>query len=562
MIKAPSKLLSVGVAITFATALFMTSNARIVPVARAHDAYASLPTLHMSFWNSKGKLARRLDPALINSTNEYDTIEMVYDNLVVIGTDDKVHLQLASKYTVNKAHTVYTFTIRPDAKFSNGDPVTAADEEFSIKRTLDPKTASDVATTYLGVLKGAADFNAGKSTDLPGVKVLGTRVIQFILDKPYAYFLKTLTYPTADPLDPKVVSGQIAAPTNNYITNNCPGNVATGPFMFQCFGNDFFPSGQTPSYTLVPNKFYYGKKPTYKIFMLAYADVPTQYKAYLAGTEDAAYIPTAFLSQWAKSPQELKTLTSTVFYLSPAFKSAPFSDVHCRLAVAYGIDRVTVDSKILHHAVNPIYSVLPPHFVGYYTGADSPHFNLKKAKQEFQACSLNSTPITLKYATTGTDSDNEAAAYVSMLTNVGFNIKVQPLQENDWLNVVGNGQTEDKTNTTLVINGWQQDYPDPQDYMENLLTCSSSYNITGWCSQKFDALNQKADFETNVKKRAAIYIQMQKIAIDQAASWITLWNGVGYALHKPYVKGLTLSVAFADIVAKNLDWGSVTVGKH
>lgn len=561
MKKAPSRILSVGVAATFATALFMTSGAR--PQVQAHSTQASLPTLRMTYWASKNHLARRFDPALINATNEADTIELVYQNMVQIGTDDKVHLVLAKSYTVSKNHKVYTFTLRPGVRFSNGDKMTAADVVFSIKRALDPKTASDVAPTYLGIIQGATEFNAGKATTLSGVKAIGSNKVQISLTKPYAYFLKTLTYTTADVLDPKVVSGKTASAQNNYLTNNCDGNVGTGQFKLKCYGSSFFPSGQTPSYTFVPNPLYWGKKAHIQIVMHAYDTGDTVYKAYLANSEDVTGIPTADLAKWKKSPQYHKQPTSAIFYLTPNVKSAPFSDKNCRLAVSYGIDRNTIDNKVLHGANTPAYTVVPKGFLGYFNNKQL-HYNLKTAKSFFNKCALKSTPVQLKYATGSADADNEFAAIASMLGKVGFSIKLDALDENDWLNVVTNPL--DKTNTQIVANGWQQDYPDPQDYVENLLSCDvqgpgpTSYDISGWCNSTFTKLDKQADVELNSKKRAALYVQLQKIALNDGI-WIPQDVTNDFFLWKPYVHGLATTVAQVDVTAKNDDWSNVTIKK-
>ncbi|MBV9281496.1 MAG: hypothetical protein JOZ41_15560, partial [Chloroflexi bacterium] len=210
MRRLPNTVLSALTALTVGGAVSFTAHAS----SAARPGAAALPVLRLDYFSAtSGKLASTLDPALVTSSTAADTIAMVDANLVAIGVDNKVHLQLAEKYTVSKNRKVYTFTIRPTARYSNGHYVTAADIKASIEETLAPATASPVATTYLGEIVGATAYNAGKATSVSGLKVLGKRVIQFTITKPFAYFLKTLTYPTADALDQTVIKGKTRSST-------------------------------------------------------------------------------------------------------------------------------------------------------------------------------------------------------------------------------------------------------------------------------------------------------------------------------------------------------------
>lgn len=558
--KDSNKFLRVGLAAAFAGVLFLSSEARIQANPVHSHAHVAMKTLRLDYFvGSNGKLATTLEPAIVTSAEAADEIAMTNSNLVYIGVDDKVHRGLASRYTVSPNRKVYTFYIRPNARYATGHYVTAADVVFAIKAALAKETASPVATTYLGAIKGATEFNAGKASGVSGLKVLGKRILQITITKPYAFFLKEFTYPTSDPIDPAIMRGQTRAAAGNFLTSNCPGNRAgAGPFTYVCYGSAFYPSGRTPSYTLVPNKYYYGPKPHIRVVQPAISTADIGYKTYQAGQIDVSGIPTAYLAQWkaSKSPQFHVAPTSGVAYLTPNTKSAPFSDVHCRLALAYGLDRNTLVNKVLHGAPHVTYSVVPPGFLGYYNGADNPHYNPSKAKDEFNLCKFKTTPVSLAYNTGSSDADNLAGAEVQMMNAVGFSAKTQPLSVDDWANDVGQSLT--KSNVQLIRNGWQQDYPDPQDYVEQLLDCGSNYDIGEWCNAQFHKLNAQADVEGNPKTRAAMYRELQHIALSQGA-WISLSYGVGHFLIKRSVTGLTASVAYADIVPVNYDWSKVSV---
>ncbi|MBV9280281.1 MAG: ABC transporter substrate-binding protein, partial [Chloroflexi bacterium] len=356
-----------------------------------------------------------------------------------------------------------------------------------------------------------------------------------------------------------VVKGKARSSTGNFLTNTCPGNQGAGPFKFVCSGTGFYPAGRTPSYTLVPNPYYYGKKPKIEVVLPATDTLDTTYKEYQAGQIDTTIIPTAFVAQWKGNKQYLQYATSDVTYLTPNTHMAPMNDVHCRLAVAYGLNRNLIETRILHNASRVIYTVVPPSFLGYYNGADNPHFNLAKAKSELAQCSSKSTPLKITYPTGTADTDNTFAEIANELRAVGFDASTHPITANDWYNVVS--QSLDKSQTQIVRNGWQQDYPDPQDYVTLLLRCGEDYDIGGWCNNQFDSLVDKGDLEGNNKVRAQDYIKAQHIALTQGA-WITLTNAVIHALIKPYVHGLTGTVAYGDLVPVGYDWSRVSVSNH
>ncbi|HEX8919377.1 MAG TPA: ABC transporter substrate-binding protein, partial [Chloroflexota bacterium] len=179
---------------------------------------AGLPILTLDYFaGAGGALAKTLDPAQVTDSTAADTIALVNANLVHILPNNRVAPDLAT-WTVDSSRTVYTFTMRPNARFANGHRVTAEDAAWSITRALAPATASPVAESYLGLIRGASAYSTGKVQSVSGLKVLGKRTLQITITQPAAYFLMTLSYPTADVLDPAVVRHKPAGATGNFLT--------------------------------------------------------------------------------------------------------------------------------------------------------------------------------------------------------------------------------------------------------------------------------------------------------------------------------------------------------
>jgi len=564
------KPLNLLAAVGIAGTVVLTGHA---PSSSAQPGQAALPVYRVENWISPSlKLARTLDPAQVSSVSDAAVIRRTNAGLVQIDTSGKVVGDLADKWTISKNRKVYKFHIRSNARFANGHKVKASDFVYSIKRALAPATGSLVAYYDLegfGEIKGATDYNNGKTQNLPGVKAIGKSTVQITLAKPIAYFLKAFTYDINDALDPAVLTGKEAGRNNNYLTSNCPANVGAGPFRFKCTGNDFYPSGQTPRYTLVPNKYYWGPKPKFSYVMGVAGNSESAYNEYLAGKVESVGITGAHVAEWQKNPRGQMIggpdcpkptkgcPTTDIFYNSINATEAPFDNKSCRLAVAYGINRSAL-RKIQHNTVVPLYTIVTPHMLGYFRPQGIPTYNLAKAKAYAAKCPNKTAAIQFVYASGDTDATNDAEAQVAMIKSLGFtNATAKGLPQNNWLDAINTPMS--KTHINLVTQGWVQDYPDPQDFISLLWKSDSAYNITGWGSKKFDQISGKADVEPNVKKRAALYKEAQTVALN-AGIPIMLYTDVNFRLQKTYVKGLQYYINCGYCPAHR-NWSKVTI-KH
>ena len=526
----------------------------------ARSAAKSLPALRLDYNHSP---RTRLEP--IRASSLYP-IALTNASLVRLLPSGKPVPDLA-RWKVSKNRLVYTFTIRSNARFSNGHPVTAGDAAFSIRRALSPSAKPTNGIFAFALVQGALEYFAGKTKTIPGVKVVDSRTLKITITQPAAYFLAELALPnTADVLDPAVVAGKSLTPGNEYLTNSCIGNQGAGPFKFVCRDRTSNPhsfySGRTPMYTLVPNP-YYGRKPRIRLALPAIpvsGDFLPDYKRYLAGTLDAATLPRAYIRRWkGKSSQYHTYSAQPIEYLTPNVHLPPFDNVHCRLAVAYALDRETLANKILGGTVRPSYAVLPKGMLGYYAGQNNPHYSPARARSELARCPGRTIPFELKYPALSSDLSNEFGAISTMLQTVGLNVKLTRISRDDWDTAVG--QSLDRTHTQIIYDQWYQDYPDPQDYCTVLLRSDQYANIGNWSNRAYDRLVDRAGVILDRKVRAQLYIQAQHIALGQGA-FISLNRHFTPRLIKPYVHGLTEGEVVTDLVPADDDWARVSIGKH
>jgi len=581
----PTRFLSVALAITFATTVAISANSPVL----AHPAGKSLKTLRWYGLSELGgaQWAATLDPSQITDSVSYNIANMIYSNLVKLLPDGSVAPGLAQKWSESKNHLTYTFTLRKNLHFSNGDKLTASDVDFSITRALLKSTASPVALLYDGHIVGAGAVNSGKTNKLKGIQVVNSRVLKITLDKPIVYFLKTLTYPTADVLDPKVVGGK---PAQTYITNTCTGNVGDGPFKYKCRNNKtdpnhsgWFKPGSSVQIQMVPNPKFYGPKPKINISMKVYNDAQANYKAFQNNQVDVSFVPTSYVSSLRGKPGFFDFPTSITDYMTPnEHADSQFKNVHCRLAIAYAINRNAIDKQVLRGTQVATYQVLPQNLKGFYNKGFvsnkswAPHYDLKKAKAELKKCPSGLKNVVIPYQHTSVDIDNEYGAIVQMINNLGSGVhaSLKPLTFNQWLGVVG-GPSLDKTvigKVDLTENLWIEDYPDPQDYMTNLLRSGANYDIGGFNNSTYNALVDKAEIcnknckvgKTTYKTRADLYTKAQKIALN-AGAWIAIGNQHSLAVVREqkglHVKGLVGSAAYGIMVPKADNWASVSITK-
>lgn len=502
-----------------------------------------------------------LDPAIATDSISIYNIDLVNANLVKISYPSLKPVPDLATWTTSSDHLTWTFKLNPKAKFANGDPVTAKDAAWSITRSLLPATKSPVALTYLGDIKGAADVANGKAKTVTGLKVINKHTLQITLDKPIAYFLGTLSYPTADVLDPAIMKGKQAA---SYLTNTCSANMGAGPFMPVCRNSStgkssFYPSGHTPYINYKPNPNYFGPHPTINIHAPVIATSDENYKEYLSGAIDVTGVPTADLAQARSKPGFQQSPQLVTDYITPNSRIAPFNNINCRLAFSYAIDRVDITQKLLHGTEQPLYDVVPPGLLGYFGNGKAngvPYYNVSKAKQYLAKCPGGLKNAVLTYQNTSSDITHEYDAVRANIQAIGGNLTVKPLTFNAWLKVVGQTMMTTKGQENITENLWLDDYPDTQDWVDNLLRCGANYDIGGFCNKQYDSLVNQGNTSFNDSARAQAYTKAMKIAVNQGA-----WIGVGYAvapfLINPKVHGLIVS--HSGVWPQNNDWSKVTI---
>lgn len=190
-----------------------------------------------------------MDLSTATDTISFDQLNSTMEGIYRIGKNSKVEPGLATKTEVSKDGLTYTFTLRKNDKWSNGDPVTAQDFVYSWRRTVDPKTGSQYAYLFDGIAN-ANDIIAGKkAVDTLGIKAEGKYKLVVTLEKKLPYFKLLMGFPVFFPQNQNVVEkyGKKYGTAAKYLVYN-------GPFKMEGW------SGSNLSWKLVKNKNYWDKK--------------------------------------------------------------------------------------------------------------------------------------------------------------------------------------------------------------------------------------------------------------------------------------------------------------
>jgi oligopeptide transport system substrate-binding protein len=149
-----------------------------------------------------------LDAHKTSTVSEAHLLHDLSEGLLIHDAYGKVMAGVAERWTMSPDGKTYTFTLRPTAKWSNGDPVSAADFVFSLRRIMDPETGAKYATV-LYPIKNAEKINKnadGLRPDALGVKAVDAKTLEITLEKPTPYFLELLTHQSALPLHPASIA--------------------------------------------------------------------------------------------------------------------------------------------------------------------------------------------------------------------------------------------------------------------------------------------------------------------------------------------------------------------
>ena len=436
-----------------------------------------------------------MDPSLntdvIGAQNLNNTMEGLYR---FKGKNIKPALATNLAKPTNNGLT-YTFKLRPNAKWSNGDPITASDFVYSWRRTVDPKTKSTYSYIFEGIAN-AKDISAGKKpVNSLGIKALNKHTLQVDLEKPVPYFNTLLTSPTFFPQNKKVITKW----GKKYGTNS-QALVSNGPFKLVKWNSP------DNSWTEVKNDKYWDAKDV-KVQKLQYQvvkDASTALNLYQANKLDRVLLTGDSAKQMKNAKDYKIQKESTTFYVAPNIKKvALFNNTKIRQALSMSVNRQQLTKKVLGDGKVASLSTFPAKMTfnpetkvdfakeTQASAVATNSYNPTKAKQLWQEglSETNNKGKKFSFTLLGDDSD-VAKKQAEFLQNQfeklpGLKINVTNVPFKSRLARAKSGDFD------LLITGWSADFPDPITFL-TLFNTDSTNNDGKWSNTEYDNLVNKS----------------------------------------------------------------------
>ncbi len=478
-----------------------------------------------------------LDPAGLGDDTASRVMNMVFDSLVEYDqTDAGLHGGLAQRYTISPDGKTYTFYIRKGVKFSNGDPLTAQDIVYNLNREASADPIGEGPAVWTGVFTDIVGYqqwlDSKKTaklgqTGMSGVTSPAPDVVQIKLSKPQPYFLNELALDIGDIGDPAVEM--------KYGKNFSLHAVGTGPYKIKSWN-------QGHQLVLVPNPSSWRGNPKNKGVIV---DENVSYDLQLLRFEKGEYdyihgpLPSAIYAKVLASSNAKKDYITApmngVTYFAFNTTRAPFNNIDMRLAANYAVNKAEIIRDITNGRATPETQPLPPGIPGYNSTLKGYGYNPNLARQYLKKAGYKGQPITIVYFAGGTDYTRLADMIQQDLMAVGMKVQLKGISQ------LGNYLTYEynpKNPWDLTWSQWTQDYPDAQDFLENLLATESfkSNNLGNWTLPEFQKLVDTADAlpASDQAQRIADYQKAEKLADDNVC-WLFLYNLWQDALVQPWV---------------------------
>ncbi|MCA0399930.1 MAG: peptide ABC transporter substrate-binding protein [Proteobacteria bacterium] len=454
-----------------------------------------------------------LDPHKTSTTSEAHLLRDLFEGLVIHDAKGEVKPGVAEKWSVSADGKVYTFNLRANAKWSNGDPVKAQDFEFSFKRIMDPATSAKYANMLYPILNAEA-FNKGKgktAADM-GVKAVDDRTLQITLERPTAYFLELLTHQTGTPVHPASVQKHGA----DFVK---PGNlVSNGAFtLVENVPNSHIKMTKNAQFHDAANV------KIDVVNFIPHKDTAAGVRRFMAGelhvTGDIPADQIKFLREKLGKQVSVAPYLGT-YYFAFNMSKAPFNDKRVRQALNMVIDREFLAEQVFQNTMVAAYSFVPPG-IANYVGEKAPTYPFQSksiidredAAKKLLADAGFGPNKKLKVEIRYNMTDNNRAAAVA-IADMWKQIGV----ETTFINTDAKthfAHLRDGGDFDVARAGWIGDYSDPQNFLFLVQSDNPGFNYAKFKNADYDKLMKDAENEVDSKKRAEILAKAEAIFVDE-----------------------------------------------
>ncbi len=458
-----------------------------------------------------GAEVQDLDPATVSGVTEHRILSALFEGLTSLDPETLEPIPaVAERWEVSDDKRFYTFFIRRNAYWSNGEPVTAKDFINSWERILSPKLSSEYSY-LLFCIKNAKDFFEGRIENFSdvGAIAIDEHTLRVELEYPTAYFLKMQVHNIWYPIHRKTIEKYGRFDERNNPWTHTGNHVSNGPYQLEEW---------------IPNKIirvrknpYYWNKDSVAIENISFYPIDnqmTEERLFRIGYLDLTNtIPLRKLEYYKiKQPQSLVLHPYIgVYYYRINVKNPIFSNPSIRKSLAYSIDRKQIVEYILKGGEQPaLYYV--PNGIGKYKSPQKIIYDPVYAKQLLNEAGYidgkNFPTIEILFNTS--EAHKLIAEAIQRMWKKHLNIDVKLLNQ-DWKVYLS---SMNQLDYQIARSAWIADFLDPINFLECFLSYSGN-NRTGWENKQYDKLVEQAYRESNEDKRNELLFQAEEILLEE-----------------------------------------------
>ncbi|MCJ2129854.1 peptide ABC transporter substrate-binding protein [Methylobacterium sp. E-045] len=473
-----------------------------------------------------------LDPHKSSTVAEAHILRDLYEGLITYDNHGALIPGAATHWTVFDDALTYTFHLRENGRWSNGDPVAAADFVFGLRRIMAPETAAKYAEV-LYPLKNARAVNQGEAApEMLGVAAPDARTLVVTLDRPTPYLLELLTHQTSLPVHPPSIARFGDAFTR-------PGNlVSNGAYALA----DMVPNDRI---TLRRNPHFHAADgiSIETVAFLPTPDLSSAVRRYAGGEIDSlADLPgDQMASLKARFGDQVVLGPSLGLYaLAVNTRKPPFDDARLRRALSLVIDREFLAERLWGETMAPAYSLCPPGLDNYRAPLELEGRSALPIDREEEARALlaeagfgpGGKPLRIEYRFNTTDNNrNTAVAIADMWRGIGIETRLVYTDAKTHFAHLRDGGDFD-----VARMSWFADYSDPQNFLFLLETGNDGLNPGRYSNPVYDGLMREAASERDLARRADHLFRAETIILHDLP-WIPVLHTRSKALISPRLTG-------------------------
>lgn len=490
-----------------------------------------------------------MDSSLATDGTSFEVLGAVQEGLYVLGENGTEVEALVDKAEISKDGLNYKFTLK-EAKWSNGEPITAKDFVYAWRRLVDPKTASDYAfiADTAGILN-AAEISAGKKKpEELGVRALDDKTLEVKLYKAVPFFKKILAFGSFLPLNEKFVNEKGA----DY-AKKPESMIYSGPFKMTEWvaGNRF---------KAVKNENYHDAKAvklnsiTWKVAK----DYQTAALEFDTGASDFVMISGELIDKYKGDSRLQQALGGYLWYLVSGSKVKELDNSNLKLAIANAINREELANSVLKDGAKGAWGFVPKSLAASPSGSDfredakeeffkeGPEKAREYGKKAFKELGIDKLELELLFE--DAEESKKVAEYLQNdiqedIEGLTITLKSQPKKSRLKLQ-----QDQD---FQLSLHRWGPDYPDPMTYLDLYLTGSQN-NYDKYSDPKYDELTKLAGMgKQSPEERWKTMIEAEKVLLEKGLGPIPVYQVGSTTLWNPKVKGWVYNLTGVSYYYKN-----------